>query len=77
MMLMNKATALMTIALPSVSPERVISIRPVLVNHSDRLMMAPRFLRIGITLTLSFYYGWQSDNNRKGYQGTAGANWNR
>ena len=53
-MLITKATALMYKALLSVSPDRVMSISPVLVNHSERLMMAPRYLRIGCTLSLSF-----------------------
>ena len=57
-MLIAKATALMYRALLSVSPDRVISISPVLVNHSERLMMAPRYLRIGCTLSLSF--SWDS-----------------
>jgi len=50
-------------ALLSVSPDRVISISPVLVNHSERLMMAPRYLRIDCTLSLSF--SW--DNHERGH----------
>lgn len=62
-MLITKATALMPNALLSVSPDSVMSISPVLVNHSDRLMMAPRYLRIGCTLSLSF--SW--DNHEGGH----------
>ena len=72
-MLIAKATALMYKALSSVSPDRVISISPVLVNHSDRLMMAPRYLRIGCTLSLSFSWdNHEGCHDCDGDEGTAG-----
>jgi hypothetical protein len=73
-MFIAKATALMYRALLSVSPDRVISISPVLVNHSERLMMAPRYLRMGCTLSLSF--SWDSHergHDCDGDEGTTGA----
>ena len=76
-MLINRATTLMTIALLNVSPERVMSIRPVLVSHNDRLMMAPKYLRIGITLPLSLYHGGHSADDVEGDEGTACLDWNR
>jgi hypothetical protein len=55
-----------------VSPDRVISISPVLVNHSDRLMMAPRYLRIGCTLSLSFSWdNHEGCHDCDGDEGTA------
>lgn len=52
-MLITKAIRLINKALLSVSPERVMSMRAVLVSHNDRLMMAPRYLRMGFTVSLS------------------------
>jgi hypothetical protein len=65
MMLITKAITLMNKALLSVSPDKVMSMSAVLVSHKDRLMMAPRYLRMGFTLSLSSIW----DRNHRGHQG--------
>lgn len=57
MMLIVKVTALMIRALLSAAPDRVMSTRPVPDAHRTNDAIAPKYLLMGCTLSVSTFDG--------------------